>query len=148
MSKTKPIPEGYHSLTPYLTVQNVPRLMQFLTEAFGARETFRTNRPDGTVWHAEMQIGDSRVMMGEASEQWKPRPCGLYLYVEDVDGVYRKAVEAGGKSLGEPTTHQYGDRSGGVEDPCGNQWWIATHVEDVSAEEFERRMKATKTANG
>jgi PhnB protein len=146
MSKAKPIPEGYHSVTPYLTVQGVRKLMNFMTQAFGAKETFRTNRPDGTVWHAEMQIGDSRVMLGEANEQWKARPSALYLYVEDVDGVYRQAVEAGGKSLGEPATHQYGDRSGGVEDPCGNQWWIATHVEDVSAEEFERRMKTQKAS--
>ncbi len=147
MSTVKPIPEGYHSITPYLTVQGVPKLMEFLTRAFGAKPMFLTNRPDGTVWHAEMQIGDSRVMMGEASQEWTPRPCSLYLYVEDVDRVYQNAVQAGGKSLREPATQQYGDRSGGVEDPCGNQWWIATHVEDVSAEEFEQRIK-TQTAKG
>jgi PhnB protein len=97
------------------------------------------NRPDGSVWHAEMRIGDSMLMMGEAGGQWKARPANLYLYVEDVDRTYAQAVAAGGKSLGEPKTQIYGDRSGGGEDPCGNSWWIATHVEDVSPEEMERR---------
>ncbi len=147
MSNVKPIPEGYHSITPYFTVTGVSRLMDFLTAAFGAKEIYRMNKPDGSVWHAEMQIGDSRVMMGEANEQWKPRPCNLYLYVEDVDAMYRRAVAAGGKSIAEPKTQAYGDRHGGVEDPSGNQWWIATHVEDLSPQEIEARMKP-QTAKG
>src|ERR1051325_6361384 len=102
MSNVKPIPEGFHTVTPYLTVHGVPRLMEFLTQAFGAKETFKTGKPDGSVWHAEMQIGDSRIMMGEANEQWKARPSTLYLYVEDVDAVYKRAIEAGGKSVHEP----------------------------------------------
>ena len=139
--EVRPIPEGYHSLTPYLTVSGVGKLLEFLARAFGANEICRMNRPDGSVWHAEMQIGDSRLMLGEANEEWKARPSTLYLYVEDVDATYARAVAAGGKLLREPATQPYGDRSGGVEDPSGNQWWISTHVEDVAPEEIERRMK-------
>ncbi len=96
-------------------------------------------RPDGTIQHAEVKIGDSIVMLADAAGEWKPRPSMLYLYVNDVDETYRLALAAGATSLREPTTHFYGDRSGGVEDPVGNHWWIATHVEDVSPEEIQRR---------
>ena len=146
MSKAKPIPDGYHTVTPYLTVQGLSQLMDFLKQAFGAVETFRTNRPDGTIGHAEMRMGDSMIMMGEAGDPWKPRPTNLYLYVEDVDAVYQKAMAAGGKSLGEPKDQFYGDRSGGVEDCCGNYWWIATHTEDLSEEEVARRAPAPKSS--
>jgi uncharacterized glyoxalase superfamily protein PhnB len=101
--------------------------------------------PEGDVRHAEIQIGDSRVMLGEASDQWKPMPAMLYVYVEDTDAVYRRAIAAGGQSLREPTTEFYGDRSAGVQDPAGNLWWIATHVEDVSPEELTRRAEANAT---
>lgn len=94
---------------------------------------------DGTIQHAEVKIGDSIVMLAEACDPWKPRPSMLYLYVNDVDATYQRAIEAGATSLREPATHFYGDRSGGVEDPTGNHWWIATHVEDVSPEELQRR---------
>jgi PhnB protein len=143
MSNVKPIPEGYHSVTPYLTVTGVGKLMEFLERAFGAQVTHKMDKPDGTVWHAEMQIGDSRVMMGEAGGEWQPMPCNLMLYTEDVDAVYGRAIKAGATSMREPADQFYGDRSGGVLDPCGNQWWIATHVEDVSPEEMERRAKGT-----
>jgi PhnB protein len=96
-------------------------------------------RPDGSIGHAEVRIGDSMVMLGQARDEWKARPGTLYLYVPDVDATYRRALAAGGASLREPTTQVYGDRSGGVEDPVGNQWWMATHVEDVSPEEIDRR---------
>jgi len=135
----KPVPEGYHTVTPYLTVESVEKVLDFVKKAFDATETYRMARPDGSVGHAEVRIGDSMVMMGQARDEWKPRPGSLYLYVPDVDASYKRAVAAGGKPLREPTTQFYGDRSGGVEDPVGNQWWIATHVEDVPPEEIERR---------
>jgi PhnB protein len=135
----KPIPEGYHSITPYLVVDDVARLIDFLKQAFGAVEIHRMQRPDGLVGHAEVKIGDSMLMMGEAQGEWKPMPCALYLYVQNADAVYRQALTAGATSIMEPADQFYGDRHGGVKDPCGNQWWIATHIEDVSAEEIARR---------
>jgi PhnB protein len=140
--KVKPIPDGYHSITPYLTVKNGGALVEFLQKAFGAAVTHRMDHSDGSLWHADLQIGDSHVMIGGASDQWPERPSNLYLYVEDADAVYRRAVEAGGTSIMEPADMFYGDRQGGVKDPSGNGWWIATHVEDVPAEELERRGKA------
>ncbi len=98
--------------------------------------------PDGTVRHGEVRIGDSIVMVGEASAQHKPMPTTLYLYVTDTDATYRRAIQAGATSLTEPADQFYGDRNAGVEDPCGNQWWIATHVEDVAPEEMKRRSEA------
>ena len=138
----KPIPEGYHTVTPYLMVEGVPKLIEFLKAAFGAREIHRTALPDGSVMHAEVQIGDSRVMMGEARGGMKPIPAMLYVYVPDVDAVYERAVRAGGTSTVKPVNQFYGDRSGAVQDASGNQWWIGTHVEDVPADELARRAEA------
>jgi PhnB protein len=135
----KPIPEGYHTVTPYLTVADAEAQIDFLKRAFGAEETYRHSDDKGKVGHAEMRLGDSMIMLGQARDQWTPRPANFYLYVEDVDAVYKRAVAAGGKSLREPTNEAYGDRSSGVEDSQGNQWWIGTHVEDVSPEEIQRR---------
>jgi uncharacterized glyoxalase superfamily protein PhnB len=98
--------------------------------------------PDGGVMHAEVKIGDSKIMMGEAMGEWKAKPCSLYLYVEAVDAVYQRAIQAGGTSVREPMVQFYGDRTAGVVDPCGNYWGIATHVEDVSHEELEKRFAA------
>jgi uncharacterized glyoxalase superfamily protein PhnB len=138
----KPIPDGAHTVTPYLVVEGVPKLIDFLKQAFGAQEAGRMARPDGGVMHAEVKIGDSTVMMGEPMGDWKAKPCSLYLYVEDVDAVYRRAIQAGGTSVGGPKDQFYGDRTGGVIDPCGNYWGIATHVEDVSHEEMAKRFAA------
>lgn len=137
--RVRAIPPGLHTVTPYLVVAGAPGLIDFLRKAFGAREKYRSQRPDGTIQHAELWIGDSVVMMGEAGGPWKPMIANLSLYLEDTDAAYRHAMEAGGKSLREPQTMFYGDRTAGVEDPCGNFWWISTHIEDVSAEEIERR---------
>ncbi|MBZ5496966.1 MAG: VOC family protein [Acidobacteriia bacterium] len=95
-----------------------------------------------TVQHAEAKIGDSIIMMGEAQGEWKPKPATLYVYVDDVDAVYRRALQAGATSLREPANQFYGDRSGGVQDESGNQWWIATHIEHVTPEEMARRAQA------
>ena len=138
-SAVKPIPEGYHTVTPYLVVEGANRLLAFLEAAFGAKVLYRTDRPDGEIAHAEIQIGDSRVMLSGSQPQWPALPCALYLYVEDCDALYARALAAGAKSTQEPADMFYGDRHGGVIDPSGNQWWIATHIEDVSPEELERR---------
>jgi PhnB protein len=140
--KVNPIPKGYHTVTPYLTVADAGQLMQFVKHAFGAEELFAHRAPDGSIQHAEVKIGDSMVMMGQARGEWKPRPGTIYLYVPDVDATYRAAVSAGGKSLAEPDDKFYGDRQAAVEDPCGNHWYIAAHVEDVSPDEFQRRAAA------
>src|SRR5579875_89712 len=134
----KPIPDGFHSVTPYLLVQDAGKLIAFLETAFGARETERTSRPDGGVMHAQVQIGDSMVMMGEPTD-YPAQPASLYLYVEDVDQTYARALAAGAKSVSPPADQFYGDRSGGITDPAGNTWWIATHIEDVPPDEIARR---------
>jgi len=127
----KPIPDGFHTVTPYLLVSDAGGLIDFLKRAFGAEEIHRSAGPDGNVAHAQMKIGDSMIMMGQAKDEWKPMPCMLYLYVEDVDAWYRRAIEAGGISVREVNDEAYGDRAGGVQDPVGNQWWIATHKQDT-----------------
>jgi uncharacterized glyoxalase superfamily protein PhnB len=142
----KPRPEGYHSVTPYLVVPRVRELIPFLKRAFGAVERFPPmTHDDGTVMHAELRLGDSTVMMGEAGGPWSPMPATLYVYAdEDVDAVYRRALEAGATSVREPADQFYGDRSATVRDPSGNVWSIANHVEDVPPEEMERRLEKEK----
>src|ERR1035438_335790 len=117
----KPIPDGYHAVTSYLVVADAEAQIDFLKKAFGAEETFRHKDDKGRVSHAEVRVGDSMLMIGQARDQWTPKPAMFYLYVEDVDAVYRRAVEAGGKSIHEPVDQAYGDRSGGVEDSLGNR---------------------------
>jgi uncharacterized glyoxalase superfamily protein PhnB len=141
-SSVKPIPDGYHTVTPYLTVQGVVKLIDFLKQTFDAKEIERHKRSDGSIGHAEVKIGDSVVMIGEAGGQWQPMPCNLYVYVPDTDATYRRALAAGAVSIMEPSDQYYGDRNAGVKDPCGNSWWLATHKEDVSAEEMQRRAAA------
>lgn len=136
----KAIPEGYHTITPYLTVADAAAQIEFLIKAFGATKIYSHNDADGSVRHAEVKVGNSMVMIGQGRDQWKARPSNYYLYVESVDDWYKRAVAAGAKSLEAPKDQLYGDRSAGIEDPNGNYWWIATHIEDVSAEEMERRM--------
>jgi PhnB protein len=138
----KPIPDGFHSVTPFLTVPGVAQLLDFLKQAFEAQELHRMPRPDGTIMHAEVRIGDSLVMMGEPMGSSQPMFGSLYLYVHDVDAVYQRALQAGATSTSEPADQFYGDRSAGIKDPVGNQWWIATHKEDVPLEEIARRAKA------
>ncbi len=137
--KVNPIPVGYRTVTPYLTVADADQLMRFVKAAFGAQEMFAHRAPDGSIQHAEAKIGDSIVMMGRVRGDMKPMPGMIYLYVPDVDSLYRAALAAGGKSVREPADQFYGDRTAGVEDPCGNQWYIATHIEDVSPDELIRR---------
>jgi len=139
----KPIPDGYHAVTPYLTVRSAAKVIEFLKQAFGAeitQEPFK--RPDGMIMHAEIKIADSRVMIAEESEMAKATPSSLYLYVQDVDRVYQQAVKAGGTKIMEPMDMFYGDRSGCVKDPSGNSWTIATHKEDVAPQEMAKRAEA------
>jgi PhnB protein len=137
----KPIPDGYHTITPYLIVEGAAEVMEFLKKAFDAKEIGETMKsPDGKVRHAELQVGNSRLMLSEACSENKPMPTMFYLYVEDCDKAYANAIKAGGVSVKEPANQFYGDRSGGVRDAAGNQWWVGTHVEDVSPEEMKKRM--------
>jgi PhnB protein len=136
---TKPIPPGYHSVTPYLVVRDPGSVIDFAKQAFGATERMRHTDQKGRVVHAEITIGDSVVMIGESSEQHPSMPSTLHLYLSDSDAAYRQAMAAGATSVREPTTEFYGDRMAGVRDSEGNNWWLATHVEDVSPEEMQRR---------
>ena len=126
----KPIPDGYHPLTPYLMVEGAGKQIDFVKQAFEAIEVERMNGPDNTVGHAAVRIGDSVLMMSDARGEWKPMPAAIYLYVKDADATY---------TLMEPADQFYGDRSANVKDPLGNYWWIATHKEDLSAEELRSR---------
>jgi PhnB protein len=148
--KVNPIPDGYHSVTPYLVVDGGARAIEFYKQAFGATELFRMDGPDGKIAHAEIKIGDSHVMLGDESPEMGARgpqsfggsPVSLMLYVEDVDTTVSRAVEAGAQ-LTRPVADQfYGDRTGGIKDPFGHAWYIATHVEDVPHEELKKRAAA------
>jgi PhnB protein len=132
------IPEGYHTITPYLIAEGVPRLLDFLERAFDGREVHRLAGPDGSIAHVEYRIGDSMLMLSEARGEWKPMPTCIYLFVNDTDAVYKRALEAGATSLMEPADQFYGDRNAGVKDASGNSWWIATHIEDLAPEELAR----------
>ena len=138
-----PIPEAYGSVTPYLVVEGAEEFMGFLKNAFGAtvRGDDVMRGPDGTIGHAEVEIGDSIVMLSDVPSDGEATRAMLNVYVEDCDSTYKKALAAGAESVREPEDQFYGDRSGGVRDKWGNQWYISTHVEDVSPEEMERRVK-------
>ena len=150
MSKVNPIPDGYHAVTPYLIVKSVASAIEFYKKVFGAKVMVHMAEPSGRVGHAEIKVGDSHIMlsdeypeMGYLGPQSDMRsPVGILLYVEDVDAVVNQAVAAGAK-LEKPVQDQfYGDRSGGIIDPFGHVWYIATHIEDVSPEEMQKRMAA------
>jgi PhnB protein len=136
------IPVGYRSITPYLKLPNSGLLVEFLKKAFDGIERGRLLRPDGTLLHAEVLIGDSLVMVHEAPDQWMAKPSSLYLYVEDVDATYQRAMEAGGASLIEPADMYYGDRVACVRDVSGNDWWIATRLETPPIAEIQERATA------
>jgi uncharacterized glyoxalase superfamily protein PhnB len=139
-----PIPPGCHTITPYLLVKGAAAVLDFAKKAFAAEETFRLALADGTIMHAQMKIGDSMLMLAEAQGAHAPFPAMLYLYVPDVDAMYASAIQAGGVSLRPPTDEFYGDRACGVQDAAGNQWWIATHKEDLTQQEIEARVAAAR----
>ena len=152
----KPIPEGYHSVTPYLVVRDAARAIDFYTQAFGATELFRMEAPDNTIGHAEIKIGDSPVMLADENpargakspESFGGSPVHLMIYVEDVDTVFTRSLAAGAKETQPLKDQFYGDRSGTLTDPFGHSWTLATHVEDVAPEEMQRRMAEAQKQMG
>jgi PhnB protein len=151
-TKVQPIPEGYSSVTPYLSVKNADKAIEFYKKAFGAKELGRIRMPDGTVGHAEIEIGNSRIMLADENEQWGNRspsslggsPVSLCLYVENVDAVFDRALKAGARVKGEMTVKDqfHGDRSGSLVDPFGHEWSVMTHIEDLTFEELQARSDA------
>lgn len=128
----------YHTVTPYLVVKDAAGLLDFLVTVLDGRVVGKMEGPDATIAHADVMVGDSHIMLGAAGDE-KGFPGMVHLYLPDSDAFYQRALEAGATSLREPRDEFYGDRMSGVEDPFGNQWWFATHIEDVSEEEIERR---------
>ena len=147
---TQPIPEGYRTLTTYLTVENGADAIDYYKDVFGAKERIRMEAPDGKIGHAELEIGDSLLMLSDAFPGAASRPptelggttAGAFMYVEDVDAVVKRAVESGATVTMEIADQFWGDRFGSINDPFGHSWSIATHVEDVPPEEIEERAKA------
>jgi PhnB protein len=147
-STPKAIPDGYHSVTPYLSLRDASQAIAFYQAALGATELYRMPMPNGKLGHAELQIGDSRIMLADESPEWGNKsaksiggtPVGLCIYTENVDALADQFVKAGGKVLRPIENHFYGDRSGQFEDPEGYKWTLAQHIEDVSPEEMKRRM--------
>jgi PhnB protein len=147
---TKPIPEGYHTMTPYLAVDDAAEAIEYYKQAFGAKERVRMDAPDGKIGHAELEVGDSLLMLSDPFPQSSTRPpkelggtsASVFMYVEDVDAVVRRAVDAGATVTSEVADQFWGDRFGTITDPFGHVWSIATHVEDLSPEEIEERGKA------
>jgi PhnB protein len=135
-----PVPEGYGTVTPWVISRDTARLIDFVTEAFGATELARVVMEDGTIGHAEVRIGDSVVMMFDARPDWPDTPAFLRLYVEDGDAVFRRALGAGATAVTELTELFWGDRVGRVRDPLGNVWWIQQRVAELTPEEIEQRM--------
>ena len=151
MSKVSHIPEGFHSVTPYLIVKGAAQAIEYYKKVFGATEVLRMDQPDGKVGHAELKIGDSRIMLADENPKLGQghvsaasvgaSPVSLYLYIPDVDRVVERAIAAGAKILKPVQDQFYGDRTGFLQDPFGHLWSVATHVEDVAPQELEERMK-------
>jgi len=148
MANVKPIPDGYHSVTPYLFIKGAASAIDYYKSAFGAKERMRMPGPNNRVMHAELQIGDSIIMLADENPQMgatSPQTAGgssnsLHVYVEDVDAVTQKAVQAGAKLVRDIKDEFYGDRTSTISDPFGQIWSIATHIEDVSPQEMKKRM--------
>jgi len=146
MSQVKPVPDGYHSVQPYMIFRNCAEAIAFYVKAFGAQETLRMANSDGRIGHAEIRIGDSCIMMADeapameafSAEHYGGSAVGLLIYTEDCDAVYKQALATGATSVREPADQFYGDRTSGVKDPFGYRWWIATHIRDVAKEELEK----------
>ncbi|MEN3362836.1 MAG: PhnB protein [Burkholderiales bacterium] len=149
-TNVKPIPEGYHTVTPYLTIRNAADALDFYKRAFGATELFRMADASGKVGHAEIRIGDSAIMLSDEFPEMNARspesiggsPVAIHLYVEDVDAIVKRAVEAGAEVVRPVENQFYGDRGGMLSDPFGHSWWVSTHVEDVPMEEIRKRAAA------
>jgi PhnB protein len=148
----KAIPEGHHTVTPYLCIKGAASALEFYKKAFDATELMRLAQPDGRIGHSEILVGDSVIMLSDEFPEIGARspqaiggsPVTIHLYVEDVDTVFKQAVAAGAKVKRPVADQFYGDRMGGVEDPFGYTWWIATHKEDLSSEEIQKRAAAAR----
>jgi len=148
-NKPNPIPQGYHSLTPYFTVRDAARAIEYYKRAFGAQEIMRMDAPGGKIGHAELRIGDSVIMLGDempgagnkSPQSLGGTTAGVMLYVDNVDRVFEQAVAAGGEVESKPTDMFWGDRYGRLKDPFGHSWSIATHIEDVAPQDMQRRMQ-------
>ena len=144
MSQVNPIPDGYHSVQPYLMLKNCAEAIAFYARAFGAKEKFRMPDAQGRVTHAEIEIGDSTIMMADEApqmdafsvEHFGGSPISLLIYTANCDAMHAQALAAGAKSVREPADQPYGDRMSGVKDPFGYKWWIATHIKDVAYQEM------------
>ena len=156
MSSVKPIPAGHHTVTPYLSIKNGAQALEFYKKAFGAKEAYKLMLPDGRLGHAEIQVGDSVIMLadefpehgGKSPQTLGGSPVSIHLYVENVDSFFQKAVAAGAKARKPVSDQFYGDRSGQLEDPYGHLWWVATHKEDVSPDEMQKRVQAMFASKG
>lgn len=135
------IPEGFHSVTPFIMVDNAPKFLEFVKHAFGAEITYELRDDNGQVVHCNAKIGDSLIMIADTMGSMKQQTSMLYIYLDDVDAAYKKAIEAKAKPMDEPKDQFYGDRAGAVGDEWGNVWWLGTHIEDVSEEELKKRSK-------
>ncbi|MEO7991834.1 MAG: VOC family protein [Chryseolinea sp.] len=136
-----PVPDGFHTVTPFLIVDQASRLITFIEQAFNGKTTSIMETEDGQIMHATTRIGDSEIMIADAMGRSPSGTAKLYLYMDDVDSFYKQALSANGTSIREPIDEFYGDRSAGVKDPWGNEWWIATHIEDVDPKEMKKRQK-------
>jgi PhnB protein len=141
-------PDGYNAVSPYVIVEGAARVIDFAKAVLGAREIMRFAAPDGRIGHAELRIGDSLIMLADASAEHPAMPCMLHVYVEDVDAAFQRALAAGATSLRPVANQFYGDRTGAVRDMCGNLWHMATHVEDVSPDEMRRRAEEVMRKGG
>jgi PhnB protein len=135
------VPEGFHTVTPYLVASDAAAVIDFLQRAFDATLCERIDDEKRRIRHALLKVGDSMVMLTDGNEECPPAPAGFYLYMSEIDAAYDRALRAGGVSVMEPADQFYGDRNAGVRDACGNTWWLATHIEDVSREEIVRRAR-------
>jgi PhnB protein len=136
-----PRPQGHAAVMPFLMGERMDKLIEFMTKILGAEELYRLTHANGKVWHAQLRIGDAIVMAGDTMGMHPPAQMNLYVYVDDVDAMFKKAIEAGAESIAEPEMQFYGDRAGGFRDFAGNVWWLANHREDVSYDEMTRRAK-------
>jgi PhnB protein len=147
---TSAVPAGHHTVSPYLAIKDAVKALEFYKQAFGAIEAYKLLMPDGRLGHAEIRLGDSLIMLadefpeygGKSPQTLGGSPVSIHLYVEDVDAFFKRAIAAGAKERKPVMDQFYGDRSGQLEDPFGHLWWVATHIEDVSPDEMQRRVNA------